>query len=85
MSLGLLLLNPRFLFGPRDTHQQPEGDYSAAQAETPQHCGAEGGGGGQPAGEVHSHTAAVAQEDNKLLDFDQSTIKPLHILNDFIF
>lgn len=36
----------------RHSHQQPAGDHPAAEAAAPQHRGAEGGGGGEPPGEV---------------------------------
>lgn len=42
----------------RDPHQQPPGDHPAAEAETPQHRGAERGGCWHAAGEV-LHTSTV--------------------------
>ncbi|XP_070941241.1 cyclin-dependent kinase 10 isoform X3 [Macaca nemestrina] len=37
---------------PRHPHQQPAGDHTAAPPASPQHRGAEGGGCGEPPGEV---------------------------------
>lgn len=39
-------------FSDRHPYQQPQRDQPAAEAEALQHCGAERGGGWQPAGEV---------------------------------
>lgn len=49
-------------FWVRRPHQQPAGDHAAAEAETPQHRGAEGGGRRESPGEVVQRGAAQPVE-----------------------